>query len=398
MDGQVTESDPARGRFLLAAGVGLALATAAIVLGGDPARGRNASFAIWSGAAFGLTLQRSRLCFASAFRDVFLTRDRRAALGLLSALAVGSLGYAVVLQAWIADPAAGYLPPTAHIAPASWHLLLGGASFGLGMVLAGGCISGQLYRLGEGSVPAWLALLGAVVGFALGYRAWNPLYTATIATAPVIWLPKRLGYGGALAVQLTALAALAAVLLHRLPAPRAREAVPVTLGVALRRVFVDGWPAVIGGAIVGLVGTFALLRTRPLGVTAELGRLSRSFGTSLGIVPERLEGLDRMAGCRALEDGALIGENGLFVLALVGGSAFGALAAGEFRLRLGKPGAWLRAFAGGALMGAGAMISLGCTVGTLLSGIMAFSLSGWIFALGLLGGATAGGRVLRRLA
>ena len=38
-------------------------------------------------------------------------------------------------------------------------------------------------------------------------------------------------------------------------------------------------------------------------------------------------------------------------------------------------------------MGFGAMIALGCTVGNLLSGIMAASLSGWVFlifcALGL---------------
>ncbi|MFX8016187.1 YeeE/YedE thiosulfate transporter family protein [Acinetobacter baumannii] len=31
-------------------------------------------------------------------------------------------------------------------------------------------------------------------------------------------------------------------------------------------------------------------------------------------------------------------------------------------------------------MGWGAMVALGCTVGTLLSGIMAAALSGWLFA------------------
>jgi hypothetical protein len=44
------------------------------------------------------------------------------------------------------------------------------------------------------------------------------------------------------------------------------------------------------------------------------------------------------------------------------------------------------------------MISLGCTVGTLLSGTMAMSLSGWVFAAGLLGGSWAGTAILRRLA
>jgi uncharacterized membrane protein YedE/YeeE len=387
-----------RGRHVVAAALFVALAAAASTLGTDPAAGRSASFSIWSGAAFGLVLQRSRLCFASAFRDVFLTRDRRAALGLLTALAVGSLGYTAILPAWIADPSAGYMPPTAHIAPAGWHLLLGGASFGLGMVLAGGCISGQLYRLGEGSVSASVALLGAATGFVGGYLVWNSLYSIVVADAPVVWLPKHLGYGGALLAQLAVLATLAAVLLQRLPPPPPRPNVGVTLAVACRRVLVDGWPQVAGGAIVGILGAFTLLRTRPLGVTAEIGRLSRNAGNALGLLPARLEGLDLLAGCRAIETGPVLSENGLFVVALIAGSAAAALVAGEFRVRLGKPGAWARAFGGGALMGAGAMISLGCTVGTLLSGIMALSLSGWVFAAGLLGGASAGARLLRSTA
>jgi hypothetical protein len=37
-------------------------------------------------------------------------------------------------------------------------------------------------------------------------------------------------------------------------------------------------------------------------------------------------------------------------------------------------------------------------VGTLLSGVMAFSLSGWVFLAGLLGGSRVGVIALRRLA
>ncbi|MFX9934762.1 hypothetical protein ABTP56_18640, partial [Acinetobacter baumannii] len=40
--------------------------------------------------------------------------------------------------------------------------------------------------------------------------SWNPLYSATIATAPVPWLPAYLGYGGSLLLQLAVLLALAA--------------------------------------------------------------------------------------------------------------------------------------------------------------------------------------------
>jgi uncharacterized membrane protein YedE/YeeE len=384
-------------RYGAAGLVSAGLVVWALALHDSPAHGRNYSFALLSGAAFGIILQRSRFCFASAFRDIFLLGDRRTGLGVLTALAVGSVGYQVVFGAWVPDPAAGYAPPTAHIAPAGWHLLLGGAAFGVGMVLAGGCISGNLYRLGEGSLTAPVALLGTALGFWAGYISWNFLYLKAVATAPLVWLPARLGYAGALALQMGALGLLAAFLLKFLPALPARPSSPVTLRVALRKVFVEGWPSALGGAAIGILGTFTFLRTRPLGVTSEIGRLARLSAGALNLPPDRLEGLDGLAGCRPVMSDAVLTENGVFVASLVAGSLCAALVAGEFRLRFGRPRAYLLSLAGGVLLGFGAMISLGCTVGTLLSGITAFSLSGWVFLVGLTGGAWAGAAFLRRL-
>lgn len=377
--------------------VAAGLAAAAFALHDAAGYGRGASFAVTSGAVFGVILQRSRLCFASAFRDLFLLRDRRTALGVVAALAAGSVGYQVVFGAWIPDPRAGYVPPTAHITPAGWHLLLGGGAFGLGMVLAGGCISGQLYRLGEGALTAPVALAGSIAGFWGGFAVWNALYVGTVATSPMVWLPRSLGFAGSLALQLAVLVALAALLLRALPAPPPRPAEAVTLAVAWRRVAIEGWPAWVGGVAVGVLSTFTFLRTTPMGVTSELSRMARASGTALGLVPLRLEGLDVLAGCRPAATDRAMSDNGLFVGALVLGSCCAALLAGEFRLRLGRPPAHLRALVGGVLLGFGAMISLGCTVGTLLSGVMAFSLSGWLFLAGLLGGSRLGVTALRRL-
>jgi hypothetical protein len=382
-------------RFGAAAALAIGLVVAAVLL--HERRGREASFSILAGFAFGLILQRSRFCFASAFRDVFLLRDRRVLLGVLAALAVGSIGYAVVLQAQLPDPSR-YLPPTGHIAPAGWHLLLGGLSFGVGMVLAGGCISGNLYRLGEGGGTAPTALLGVGAGYFIAFNCWNWLYVNAVSTAPVVWLPMKLGYAASLALQLGALAAAAALLLKFLPALPPRAGPPVTLPVALRKVFVEGWPSWLGGAAIGVLATFTFLRTEPLGVTKELGRVARVAGVSMGVVPDRLHGLDTMRGCAEANLGSGMTHNGIFVLALVAGSMLGALLAGEFRIRLGRPKAHGLAFGGGILLGFGAMISIGCTVGTLLSGVMVFSLSGWVFAAGLAAGAWAGGKALRRLA
>lgn len=57
-----------------------------------------------------------------------------------------------------------------------------------------------------------------------------------------------------------------------------------------------------------------------------------------------------------------------------------ALAAGDFKLQVLRAPDIARKFSGGVLMGWGAMILLGCTVGVLLSGVMANAVSGWVFA------------------
>jgi uncharacterized membrane protein YedE/YeeE len=57
--------------------------------------------------------------------------------------------------------------------------------------------------------------------------------------------------------------------------------------------------------------------------------------------------------------------------------------------------AW-RGLLGGAMMGWGAMVALGCTVGVLLSGVHAGALSGWIFLVFCFTGLLAG-LWLRRL-
>jgi hypothetical protein len=105
-----------------------------------------------------------------------------------------------------------------------------------------------------------------------------------------------------------------------------------------------------------------------------------------------------MKGCVAVANPHEMSLNGVFVLAFLGGSLLAALLGGEFRPRGGSARAFGRALGGGVLVGFGAMIALGCTVGTMMSGIMAFSLSGWIFLVALAGGAWLGTRLMAKAA
>ena len=131
------------------------------------------------------------------------------------------------------------------------------------------------------------------------------------------------------------------------------------------------WPAAAGGLAVAFIAVIAYLRVAPLGVTAELGSLARTAAFDAGWLPARLAGLDGFAGCATAVKQALLSNNGVFVLSLVAGAWAAALAAGAFKPRLPSAAQISRNFAGGVLMGWGGMTALGCTVGTLLSGVMA---------------------------
>ncbi|GJD65304.1 YeeE/YedE family protein [Methylobacterium frigidaeris] len=367
------------------------LAASAWHLSGE-AGGSRLALSLVFGALFGFVLQRSRFCFLCVWRDFLDHGDPRGVLGILAALAAGLSGYTVVFGAWLPDPSGTRLPPGAHIGPVGPVLALAGLAFGAGMAVSGSCLSAHLYRLGEGSPTAPFALTGAALGFVLGFLTWNPLYLAGIAEAPVTWLPRHLGYAGSLAAGLAVLGGLALGLLRRPLPPRSA---PVTAD-PLRAVFVARWPTWLGGLAVGAIGTLAYLRLGPLGVTAEIGGRSRQAAAGLGLLPERLEGLDGFRGCAtALRDG-LLTPNGLFVGGLVVASFAAALAAGQFQPARPGRGHVLRGLAGGILLGWGAMTGLGCSIGTLLSGIMAGALSGWVFGIAMLVGITVTLRLGRR--
>ena len=361
--------------------------------------GRTLVFALATGTVLGLVLQRSRFCFYCHARDWFEGGNPRGLLAILLALAVGLVGYTVVLGSWLPVPAPGKLPPDMHIGPVSWVLVLAGLAFGAGMVVSGSCISAHWYRLAEGSPVAPFALLGSALGFILGFKTWNPLYSLAVAEAPVVWLPAHLGYGGALALQLAVLAGLAAWLWRgfaREPAAQVPGGVP-PLAQVWRTLWAGRWSYWVGGLAVGLIGALAIVRMRPLGVTATLGSAARSVAQQQGWIPDRLDGLDGFAGCATLPQGTWLTPNALLLAGLVAGAVVGAAAARQFAPRWphGKDAA--RGLVGGVLLGWGAMTGLGCTIGTLLSGGMAGALSAWVFGASLFLAVWAGLKIKRQL-
>ncbi len=335
------------------------------------------------GISLGLLLERGRFCFFCIFRDGIEDRNTTPFISVFTAIAVGAIGYAIVFGQFLPDTTTDRLPPVAHIGPVSWPLALGAFLFGIGMTLSGACISGHLYRLGQGYLRAIPALFGTLIGFVLAFLSWNWLYTNAIADSPTIWLPHIFGYAGSLIVTFAALLAVLVLAIkwgkNSEPISQGNAAQP-SLANTFNYLIFKRWNPIATGALVGILGMIAYLRVEPLGVTRQISTTARTFMDSRSIGDETLFGLDRMAGCIAVVSEALT-NNGWIVIGIIFTSFAAALAGGRFKFDIPTPRNTLTALVGGVLLGFGSMISLGCTIGVLLSGTQAFALSGWIFFL-----------------
>ena len=363
---------------------------------------------IWVfGLAFGLVLQRSRFCFASAFRDLYLLGDGRVLKGILAGMAVATVGFTLI--AFKASPEMA--KPLGTVTPVGVHTLLGGLLFGFGMVLAGGCASGTLYRIGEGYVASLVALVGALGGMFLLALTWPFWWSVSVSVSPRLWLPRQLGWLGAITLNLALLAALAGLVLWWESrsggiARRAAsaEAAQVDFGARLRGIwkmlFGRPWPALIAGVILGTVDVFLTLFHGPWGATTSISHWAGWLAKALGYPSEQLLYFGpKPSGYELLTNTPLLSSGSLLNLGVIAGALIAALLAHEFKLRRpAKKARYVQALVGGAFWGYGSRLALGCNLGAFFSAVPALAVSGWLFAIGLALGSYVGVLAIRRLA
>ena len=109
---------------------------------------------LFFGLLIGLIMHRSRFCFVRAFRCPFMTGDAEMVRVVAMSLMIYGLGSAVIKWSYIQPDTMGVYQPF-------WlGSLLGGLIFGIGMLIAGGCASGTLWRIGEGHTKLVVTLIG----------------------------------------------------------------------------------------------------------------------------------------------------------------------------------------------------------------------------------------------
>lgn len=346
-----------------------------------------AAFAV--SVAFGVIAQRTHFCTMGAISDIVNMGDwtRMRMWGL----AVGVAVLAFALMVWL-----GWIDPTKTIYATGriiWlSALIGGALFGLGMVLASGCGSKTLVRVGGGSLKS------LVVFVVMGVASFATLrgVTAVLRTETVDRVAFDLAPGSGLAQLLAAatgwsansttlwlgLAVGGALVLWALMGEGFRSADNVLAGVGIGATVAAMW---------WVSGRLGFVAEHP--ETLEAVYLASNTG--------RMESLTFTAPMAYTLDWLMFFSDRSKLLTLgvvsVAGVVIGAfvyaVATRSFRWEGFRDTRDTALHLGGAVcMGVGGVTAMGCTVGQGLSGLSTLSVTSFIAVAGIVAGALLGFR------
>jgi len=158
------------------------------------------------GLAFGFILQRSRFCFTASMRDPYLTKSTSVTRAVLIAFAITSIGFTAIKYGYFANGLT--IPGQSYIATISIATAVGALMFGVGMVIAGGCASGTLMRIGEGFWMQVISLFFFIVGSLWGAHDFGWWKRTFILGGTKVFLPDHLGWLGGLMTNLLIIAVL----------------------------------------------------------------------------------------------------------------------------------------------------------------------------------------------
>jgi uncharacterized membrane protein YedE/YeeE len=300
------------------------------------------------GVPLGYAMQRTNLCFNSAYREALLRRKTVLLRAILLAIVVQMVGLVFFTGFGVGGVSLSVVPFYWLAAP------IGGFIFGIAMVYAEGCSSTVWYRIGNGNLGALVTL----VGFALGEAAtsFGPLAgLREVLQAPEVTLP-----GGAPATLPNVLGANAWLVV-----------LPIVLlaGWALLRSrpgsYLGGWDWRQAGLVLGVIGAVAWLVAWPtgwhygVGIVGATGALVQAF----------------FQGPNALNWGSFV------VVALPIGAFLAVWRRRMFRWQVPNLPSTLRMLTAGAVMGISATLAGGCNIGHGFTGLATLALSSLVATL-----------------
>lgn len=283
----------------------------------------------------------------SAFRDVIFVNDFTMFRAYLLALLIAIIGANFIEDIGLMGTDGLRRQVFAPIAA-----IVGGYIFGLGIVMAGGCGSGVLYKQGEGQFAALIATLGFITGIlTAAHGLLQPVmkflksFKVSIGenNTPALW--DIVGGGS---MKWVVIAVVAAII------------IPVVLkGRPFAKGPKKGWSWALGGALIGVVVVIAWWasyywggQARGLSFTGPLSDLSMFILTGNSKAP-----FDPMFTILGI---GVATWSALYVIGVPIGSYLSAKGLGEFKLTAPKEAQeLLRVFGGGLIMGFGGVVAGG---------------------------------------
>lgn len=310
------------------------------------------------GLLLGFVMQRGRFCITGAFRDMYVIKSHRMFVALLIAISVQAVGLALFFDTGVLTES-----PAENFAPLA--VIAGAFLFGIGIILAGGCATGTWYRAGEGLIGSWIALFTYMLFSAImrtgplgelnsTLRGMNTKHTTIHATLGIShWI---------LVALLVAITLWLTIKQLRKPQAKLATLAPKKQGIA-HILFEKRWHPFVTATLVGLIALLAWAWSVPTGRNFGLG----ITGPSANIMQYLVTG-----------ESKFINWGVFLVLGILLGSFIAAKASNEFRFRVPDVTTVLRSALGGVVMGIGASLAGGCSIGNGLVETAFFSWQGWV--------------------
>ncbi len=350
--------------------------------------------AIPVGFLFGFFLQKGDLCGSSAFSETIMMRDPRKMIGLWILIVVAMAGFAGLdLLGWVKlNP-----KPLLYL-----NYIIGGVIFGVGMVFAGGCISGCLYKGAAGNLNSIVAILVIPVGVMLveygplnGFHLWMKKHVISTAAGEKVSLYAVTGLPFWVLALLFAILTLVLVAVFRKHRRKDEHHMQSDGKPLLERIMTRPWRPWVAGLAIGLLMVPAYLssaasgRNYPLGVThgvmqAELLLVDNNFN-HVYANPSAATNIPTAQGASAPTSNPggkkIVWWLVAGVLSLMLGSWVSARMSGRAKLLPKPPDEILVALLGGLMIGTGAALAGGCVVGNIMSGWALMSVGTILFGI-----------------
>lgn len=308
------------------------------------------------GGLLGFVMQRGRFCLTGGFRDMYLTKDNRMFYALLIAIAIQAVGVYIMIALGVFEYSAGSFPIIA--------VIIGAFIFGIGIILSGGCATGTWYRAGEGLIGSWIALVMYMLMAAM--MRTGPLAMVTEKFYGVQFDDNSMASSFSVSpwVLIIPFVIIVLILVYnqlRKPQVKISSLKPRKTGL-MHILFEKRWNPFVTAILIGMIATLAW----PL--SSATGRI---FG--LGITSPSANILQFLV----TGDMNFINWGVFLVLGVFLGALFGAKMSGEFRFRMPNVKTALNSATGGLLMGFGASLAGGCSIGNGLVMTAMMTWSGW---------------------